>query len=427
MKILWLCNIVLPKIAESLSLPPRNINGWLTAMSDELVKQENVSFSISFPILTQTKAVEGNIDGIAYYAFPWDGKSYTVCQNTENYFFSVLKKVKPDLVHIFGTEFPHSLAMIQACERANLIQHTVIDIQGLTSIYAHHYFAALPEKVIYSYSFRDIIRRDNILHARRKYEKRGILETTALQKVHHVLGRTDWDRACAEIINPKVIYHPCNRILRRTFYENQWSLQNCERHSIFVSQWDYPIKGFHLLLEAMPELLKRYPDLKVYTTGKSPLGKSSFKDRLKQTYYLIYLRKLIKKYHLEGHIIFLGKELDEQAMCKAFLHAHVFLSPSSIENSPNSLGEAMLLGLPCISSDVGGVKNMLIHGEEGFLYPYEEYYMIVHYVSNIFNNDALALQFSAAARKHAIKTHDPQQNLKALIQAYDEILTDCLG
>ena len=71
--------------------------------------------------------------------------------------------------------------------------------------------------------------------------------------------------------------------------------------------------------------------------------------------------------------------------------------PSTIENSPNSLGEAMLLGLPCISSHVGGVANMLVHGVEGFLYPSDEPYMISYYVCKLFENDNLARRFSEAA------------------------------
>jgi glycosyltransferase involved in cell wall biosynthesis len=412
---------MLPKIAKGLSLPVRSINGWLTGMSEELIKQEKISFAVSFPVSDQAKPLEGNVDGVEYYAFPWIKKEFAYSQSTEDYLFSVLKKTVPDVIHIFGTEFPHTLAMVRACERAALVNRVVIHIQGLTSVYAQHFFAALPEKVIHSYSFRDIIKRDNIFHAYRKYQKRGLFETEALQKVSHVFGRTDWDRACTEIIHPDIIYHTCNETLRRTFYEHAWSLQNCERHSIFVSQWDYPIKGFHLLLKALPDLLRRYPDLMVYTTGKNPCEKKGIKNRLKQNYYLIYIRKLIEAYDLKKHIVFLGKELDEQSMCSAFLRAHVFLSPSSIENSPNSLGEAMLLGVPCVSSDVGGVKNMLEHGAEGFIYPYEEFYMITHYISRIFDNDTLALQFSVAARKHAKKTHNPEKNLKDLMQAYKEI------
>lgn len=422
MKVLWLCNIMLPRIAKSLSLPFRSTNGWLTGLSEELQKQEDVELIVSFPILTQTSPLEGMAEGIEYYGFPWDGKDFTCSKETESYFYTVLKKVKPDLIHIFGTEFPHTLAMVKACGRAGLVRHTVISIQGLVSVYAEHYQAALPKRVVCAHTLRDVIKRDNILQAQRKYQLRGRLEIEALQRVSHVIGRTDWDQACVEAIHPGISYHFCNETLRSSFYENAWDLKSCERHSVFVSQWGYPIKGFHLLLKAMPELLRRYPDLKVYTTGKSPFERNGIKDRLRESSYQVYIKKLIEQYQLKEHVIFLGGELDEQSMCKAFLRAHVFLSPSSIENSPNSLGEAMILGVPCVSSDVGGVKNMLVHGEEGFLYPYDEHYMIVHYISRIFEEDDLALKISAAGREHGRRTHDPQKNLKDLKRAYCEIV-----
>ena len=422
MKVLWLCNIMLPRIAKSLSMPFRSTNGWLTGLSEELQKEEDAELIVSFPVLTQAAPLEGTADGMEYYGFPWNGKDFHYSQATEDYFYSVLKETKPDLIHIFGTEFPHTLAMVRACERTGLLSHTVISIQGLVSVYAEHFLAALPERVSHAYTFRDFVKRDNVLKAQKKYRSRGKLETEALRKVSHIIGRTDWDRACTEEINSRAIYHFCNETLRKSFYENQWSLESCERHSVFVSQWEYPIKGFHLLLLAMPVLVRTYPDLRVYTTGKSPFERVGFKECLKESSYLVYIKKLIEMYHLKEHIIFLGGELDEKSMCKAFLHAHVFLSPSSIENSPNSLGEAMILGVPCVASDVGGVRNMLIHGEEGFLYPYDEYYMIAHYISRIFEDDELALSFSIAGRVHGKRTHDPHRNLEDLRKAYGEII-----
>lgn len=421
MKVLWLCNIMLPRIARSLSMPFRSTSGWLTGLSEELRKEREVELIVSFPVLTQAVPLEGSVDGIEYYGFPWSGKDFRYCQVTEDYFYSVLKETEPDLVHIFGTEFPHTLAMVRACERTDLLSHTVISIQGLVSVYAEHFLAALPERVSHAYTFRDFVKRDNVLKAQKKYLSRGKLELEALGKVSHVIGRTDWDRACTAKINSRALYHFCNETLRKSFYENQWSLESCERHSVFVSQWEYPIKGFHLLLRAMPELVRKYPDLKVYTTGKSPFERVGFKERLKESSYLVYIKKSIEMYHLKEHIIFLGGELDEQSMCKAFLHAHVFLSPSSIENSPNSLGEAMILGVPCVASDVGGVRNMLVHGEEGFLYPYDEYYMITYYISRIFEDDSLACRFSGAGRMHAKKTHDPQKNMEDLKESYQKI------
>ena len=108
-------------------------------------------------------------------------------------------------------------------------------------------------------------------------------------------------------------------------------------------------------------------------------------------------------------------------MCDRFLKSHVFVSPSSIENSPNSVGEAMLLGVPVVSSDVGGVKNLLTHGEEGFVYPYDEPYMIAHYVCHLFGDDALAQTLSEHARAHAAHTHNREENLQKMLEIYREI------
>jgi len=142
--------------------------------------------------------------------------------------------------------------------------------------------------------------------------------------------------------------------------------------------------------------------------------------KLKQTYYHKYLGRLIIKYGLQNHVTFLGS-LDESSICQRYLKSHVFVSPSSIENSPNSVGEAMLLGVPTVSSDVGGVKNMLTHNEEGYTYQYDAPYMLAYYVVKIFNDDDLALKFSRNAKIHAIKTHSREENLNQLMSIYEDI------
>ena len=54
--------------------------------------------------------------------------------------------------------------------------------------------------------------------------------------------------------------------------------------------------------------------------------------------------------------------------------------PSSIENSPNSLGEAQLLGVPCIASDVGGVTDMIPNKECGIIYRFEEVELLAKHI-----------------------------------------------
>lgn len=412
MKILWLCNIMLPRIANDLSIPVVNTGGWLTGLSDDLLCQDNVELAVCFPISFQNKIMTGISETMKYYGFP---KSKDIKKD----FISILNDFKPDVVHIFGTEYKHTFDMVKACEEIGIIDNTIINIQGLISVCYRHYFACLPNRVTKSYTIRDIVKRKNIYKAAQDFKKRGTYEIESLKSVRHIIGRTDWDRAAIEQINPSAKYHFCNETLRGEFYRHKWDINSCERYSIFVSQWGYPIKGFHLMLEAMPNILKRFPQAHIYTTGNNPI-KVGLKEKLKQPYYYKYISELIKKYKLENHITFLGN-LNEKQMCERFLKSNVFVSASSIENSPNSVGEAMLLGVPVVSSDVGGVKNMLTHNEEGFIYPYDEPYMITHYVCRIFEDEYLADKFSKNAKAHAEITHNRENNLNTVLKIYEEI------
>ena len=95
---------------------------------------------------------------------------------------------------------------------------------------------------------------------------------------------------------------------------------------------------------------------------------------------------LIKKYSLQNNIIFTGI-LNEKEMKQKFLESHIFVSSSAIENSPNSVGEAMVLGIPIISSYVGGVPDMIEHKKEGYLYQPDAPYMLAHYIDLLFSDD----------------------------------------
>ena len=119
-------------------------------------------------------------------------------------------------------------------------------------------------------------------------------------------------------------------------------------------------------------------------------------------------------------IVFTG-QLTEKDMRNAYLSANVFVCPSSIENSPNSVGEAMLLGVPVVAADVGGVKNMLKHGEEGYIYQHDATYMLAYYVKRVFEKGGDVYEMTENARKHAQITHDVDKNVADLYKIYKEI------
>lgn len=410
MKILWLCNLMLKEISRCLGKEENPFGGWLDGSFRRLLEDGGYELSVVFPY---EKEVKGETDGFRFYSFR-EG----ACGNVLR---SALAAEKPDVVHIFGTEYDHALEMSALCREAGI--PAIIGIQGLIGECAAHYFAALPHKIVKRYTFRDFLKRENLWAARKKFEKRGANEAELLRSAEYVIGRTDLDRAWVYALCPEAEYFFCNETLRPSFYRNKWKLENCERHTLFVSQCGYPLKGFHLLLEAVAVLKREYPDIRVFTTGQNPAA-LPFKERIRRTSYDKYLAELIDALKLQESVRFLGR-LKEEEMCDRYLKSHVFVSPSSIENSPNSVGEAMLLGVPSVVSDVGGVRNLFTHETDGLMYPYDEPKVLAYYIKRIFDDDALARRFSENAQSHAAETHDAEKNHQRLTAIYRAVAKGC--
>ena len=416
MKILWFCNFILPSIAKVLSVEPPVSGGWVSSAAEALLQDEHIQLSVCFPQNYSQQMLTGVADGLRYYGYPSKPKAAHIYDvNEQKWQETVIQMEKPDLVHIWGAEFAAALAMVNAF---HCPQKTIINIQGLCGFIAKHSCAYLPYKDCKHYTVRDFLLRDRIIDQQKKFSLRGKLEAEALAKAGHVIGRTRWDHACAKQLAPNARYYKCNETLRHSFYTNAgtWSADNCETHSIFVSQAGCSLKGFHMVLEAMPEILKRYPDAKLYTTGNDPFLTPFYRV----SGYQRVLKRKIRKLGLQGRVFFVGY-LNEEKMCQRFLRSHVFVSASSIENSPNSVGEAMLLGVPTVASFVGGTMDLLRDGEEGYLYQPDAPYMLSDHICSVFEDNARAQQMGRNASTHALHTHDVQKNLEVLLKIYQQV------
>ena len=109
-------------------------------------------------------------------------------------------------------------------------------------------------------------------------------------------------------------------------------------------------------------------------------------------------------------------------MRQEYLNANVMVMCSNIENSPNCVGEAMLIGTPVVASYVGGVSNLLEHGKEGFLYQHNAPYMLAHYVCEVFQDISLADIFSSNGRKKAHILYNQEENMKQLMSIYKTVI-----
>ena len=379
--------------------------------------QENgdIEISVATPYLRGKEFIEETIDGVSYFAVPYGWRSNKQNQSfTHKYWRAINQKVQPDVVHIHGTEFAHGNDYIQACGASNVI----VSIQGLVSVYSGYYYGGIRERILRNHiTISDLLRKSTIVNGRKEYERRGKIERATISNVKHIIGRTEWDKAHVWSINPEAKYHYCGETLRESFYHNQWKYENCEPNSIFISQAGYPIKGLHKVIEALPLVLLHYPNTKLYVAGNDITCKKPWYHK---TGYGLYVASQIDKYKLKDHVVFTGM-LSEQQMCERFLKSNLFVCPSSIENSPNSLGEAQILGVPLLASYVGGIPDM-VKSNPDCMYRFDESVMLANKICMVFEKGSNIDTF--LSQKEARWRHDPQRNTNDLLMAYRKVLEE---
>jgi glycosyltransferase involved in cell wall biosynthesis len=414
MKVLWLSNVLFPELCKELNIVAPVVGGWMYSGAEILINN-NPDIKLAVASLypgKELKCIEKY--PITYYLIPNQGDNQIYNPNFEKYYLKISETFQPDIVHIHGSEYPHSLAYVKACGSRKVI----VSIQGLVNIYAKHYLGGISENELKkNRTIRDILRKDSLLQQQKKMVNRGNYEIELLKNVQHIIGRTSWDFSNTWSINPKASYHFCNETLRPAFYEKKWKFENCKKYSIFLSQAHYPIKGIQQIIEALPIVLEHYPLTKVYIAGNNFMSMPWYR----KNDFTSYIENLMKKNSIIGsQLIFLGL-LNEYQMAERYVSSHVFVCPSAIENSPNSVGEAQLVGTPCVASYVGGTMDMVKDGETGFLYRFEETAQLAKHICTLFSDSQLATLISKTARIEALKRHDKDNNAAHLREIYSEI------
>jgi len=415
MRVLWVVNIILPQIAIELNLSGTFSGGWIDSMRQQLCKNNNIQLSIAArgPV---EKVEKRTIENIDYYVFP-SAKNSKYDISKENC-KTILQEANPDILHIEGTEFAHACTFLQNFKGKNLVvlqgiikgcdkyQYGNIEIDDLI-------LSLSPQSWIIGWSM--LIRKKFIFRPRIKQEVRTISLATNL------MGRTRWDRAHSHWINPEAQYFNCPRILREPFYKMKWSEKDMELHSIFIGNSYSALKGAHFVLRAVALLKNEYPDIKIYIAGEPPYQEEKNFQLKKLVGYSAYLKRLIRKLKLEKNIKFLGN-LDAYNMAKTMCTCNLYVLSSAIENSPNTLGEAMIMGVPCIAAFVGGIQDMAIDNEEVLFYRNDDAEMLAWTIKNVFDHKEVTLERTKKARIHAEITHNRIYNASLLLDAYSTII-----
>lgn len=417
-RILWTANIDLPAVANELGTGLTPFGGWLTLMTSRL--SQRPEFVIGIAMRSEAacfKSIEK--DGITYFALPQQKDRFDVDQADVE---RVLSEFVPDILHVEGAEMCHARRFLSTWKGPRLLS-----MQGVLNGYANYELGRLPIlRMLNPLQPRIMLTALAMLFRRQQqFVPRLTSERMAMQATSHIMGRTLWDRAQAKALSPDATYHHCARILRDEFYEATWEASAVEFFSIFVGNGSSARKGAHIALEAVALLRRDFPQVTLYIAGQDPRTLSS-RSLKRYVGYSVYLLHLIRRLGLEENVRFTGV-LSAQQMADRMARSHVCLMSSIIENSPNTLGEAMMLGVPTVSAYAGGAPSMARDEVEVLFYRPDDPAMMSLQVQRIFEDPELAAQLSQSARSRAQQTHDPDRNLADLIAAYDVIMAEKRG
>lgn len=392
----------------------RNIDvygGWMPSLLNALRSTTDVEIAVACIDPETNQLVKHEIEGVTYFLLPL--KQPKEPQLTPAFVEACTEAITafhPDIIHVHGTEYVYGLFTAQAGCRVP----TVISIQGLLHVYSRYVDGGITLRDSFDGGIPGLLSWLRFQLQQFQWIKRGRVEQQILKGNENIIGRTDWDKAHVFEVNPEARYFYGGELLRLPFHEAQWDLAQSQRHSLFCTAAHSPLKGFHWLLYAVNLLKKEFPDINVRVAG------APWNDSKGFGYYGRYLKRLIDKYGLSSHVTPLSS-LSAEEVAKELKRAHAFVIPSLIENSPNSLAEAMMVGTPCVASLIGGIPSMVENEKSALCFPGGDVAYLAHCIRRIFTNDELAQQLSSNARAVALERHAPEKIIPQLMETYRNV------
>ncbi len=392
--------------------------GWVNSLADLLASIGNHQVAIAFAT-DEKKSVKRKTGNITYYPMY---RRITLISKIVNhlrhqpYFFhddrvvnGIIDDFRPSVIQLFGMETPFG-GVLRNVKNAPVVAH----IQGILSLSIYIWYSGGLQalNVWWHAPLRDKLMGATAVDFNHYWQKLAKQEKELFKVYRYYLGRTDWDRQVSRVMSPDSKYYICNEVLRPEFYEKEWKYTKSDKVIISTTINGEIYKGFDTMLRAALLLEQLGVDYEWDLYGvneKFPLRRA--------------IEKHIGRKFCDTHIRFCGRK-NAAELADLLSKSTFYVHPSHIDNSPNSLCEAMLVGVPSIATYVGGVPSMLEHGVTGFLVPDCEAYQIAYIISHTYANEELLNKISINSRARAKSRHDKENIVRGLILSYSEIIAD---
>lgn len=323
-------------------------------------------------------------------------------------FLRAIELFKPDIIHVHGTEYSFGL-ITRHITRIPV----VVSIQGNLTVYNKKYFAGLnmPGLLRRLRSGYPFFQSDHLI-----WQKRAAIEREILGKTEYVFGRTDWDRRICLALAPQASYFHVDEVIRPRFYQ-------LTREGLTGGQVSNPAPIF--FTTSSPSFYKGFET--VIETARILTG-----NGMSFTWLVAGLKEgdaLVKLIREETGAADLGALqirlpgiLSEEELAGHLSTADVYVQVSHIENSPNSLCEAMLAGMPIVASFAGGTASLLRDGEQGVLVQDGDPYALAGAMEEMIKYPERYGPMAVEARRVALRRHNPEAIVAGMLDRYAEII-----
>ncbi len=391
-----------------------NGRGWIESLQELLKCREEISeLGIAFPHNSDSIPVcENKITYFPIKKHKYKNKifnfidrwSYKIEDNNEiEKLHEIINQFNPDIIHVFGTESWLTQAVFN---KKNI--PCVVHIQGLLLPYSNNY---LPYNIqINELIFNNLIhsvRGIGLWHFKNLAQKKAEREYNYFKNIKYTMGRTNWDNRISKLLAPNSVYFQVDEILRDPFYSTSYTVRidNITVITSTISNTLY--KGLDVIIKTA-QILKKENFLfewKVIGVDHNSSTTSLFKS----------------KYDINNftdlNIDLLGvKNADE--LVSILMDTTIFVHQSYLDNSPNSLCEAQLLGVPVIATAVGGVQTLITDNFDGFIVPTNDPYYAAALISQISQSAETLQRISINGRKKAQDRHNRIKIVDSVIDSY---------
>jgi len=418
MKILWFSPVQLTENEDI-----KGAGGWVIGLAKHISKNANIDLNIAFK--ANCKSVTKKTFGeIITYHIPSEqyagSKIKKIIRRLKNFlnidmdrnivdkYRQIIKIVNPDIIQLFGSEHEYGLILPETDIPV------IIHIQCIYQVYHHKWYSGISEKDVKKHSpLKSKILRRTLKHLYNQRYKTVEREKLFYKQCNYFMGRTDWDRRCIKVLAPHSKYYHCDEVMRGDFFKFKWNKEpDCKSINIMSTLGGAIYKGLETIVETVEILEKKSK----YNIKWRIAGLSNSTETVK-----ICRNKY--KSRFSRNIILLGK-INSLVMIENMLESDMYIHPSHIEDGSNAISEAMLLGLPVITTAAGGLTTTIRDGETGLYVQDGDPWSMAGTVIELYEDKNSAKKMGENAKKVAFKRHNPDKIVNNLVKIYKEIIVN---